>query len=48
MRRPFLDATRPAGEHAVVASARGLPAGVYFARLEFEGFVTSRRIAVVR
>lgn len=43
-----LDAWRPAGDHAVVASARGLASGVYFARLEFEGRVTSRRIAVVR
>jgi hypothetical protein len=46
--REILDATRPAGEHAVVASARGLAAGVYFARLEFEGHVVARRVAVVR
>ena len=43
-----LDASRPGGDHAVVASARGLTAGVYFARLEFEGRIASRRVAVVR
>ena len=46
--REVLAASRPAGEHAVVASARGLASGVYFARLEYDGRVVSRRVAVLR
>ena len=43
-----LDAVRPAGEHAVVAPVRELRAGIYFARLEWQGRVVGRRVAVVR
>jgi len=46
--REVLDGTRPAGDQAVVASARGLAAGVYFARVAFDGRVASRRVAVLR
>lgn len=43
-----LDAPRNAGEHVVVAPARGLAPGIYFARLVWNGRVVARRIAVVR
>ena len=43
-----LDAVRPAGEHAVVAPVRDLAAGIYFARLEWQGRTIGQRVAVVR
>jgi hypothetical protein len=43
-----LDAPQGPGDHAVVASTSGLSAGVYFARVEWRGQVSSRRVAVVR
>jgi len=43
-----LDAPRGPGEHAVVAPVRELAAGIYFARLEWNGRVVGRRVAIVR
>lgn len=44
----LLNATRPAGEHAVAFEARPLPSGTYFVRLEADGRVLTRRLTLLR
>jgi hypothetical protein len=43
-----LDGPNTAGDHTVAAPARALSPGIYFARLEWNGRVVARRVAVVR
>ncbi len=44
----LVDERRPAGRHAVVFDAGGLPSGVYFVRLSAGAFVRTRKAVLVR
>ncbi|MCK6559485.1 beta-propeller fold lactonase family protein [bacterium] len=46
--RVLIEGERPAGSHRVEFDARGLASGIYFYRLESEGFSATRKLAVVR
>jgi hypothetical protein len=46
--RTLVDGVRPAGAQNVRLDATGLPSGVYWYRLEFNGQRTTRRLTVVR
>ena len=44
----LLDETRPAGYHRVVFEANGLPSGLYFYRIEADGFRSVKRMVLVK
>ncbi|MDZ7344302.1 MAG: T9SS type A sorting domain-containing protein [candidate division KSB1 bacterium] len=44
----LIDKKLEAGQHKVEWSAEGLPSGVYFYRLQSEGFVETRRLVLLR
>ncbi len=46
--RTLADGFRPAGEYAVRFDASGLASGIYFIRMEAEGFTAARKIALVK
>ena len=44
----LLDETRPAGYHRVVFEANGLPSGLYFYRIEADGFRSVKRMVLIK
>jgi len=46
--RVLIEGEMPAGSHHVEFDGRGLASGIYFYRLESEGFSATRKLALVR
>jgi len=46
--KTLLDLPRTAGEHSVRINSEGFSSGVYFYRLEAEGFSDSKKMIVIR
>jgi hypothetical protein len=44
----LVDRTQGAGTHAVMFDSRNLPSGVYFYRLSVNGFVSSKKLVVMK